>query len=717
MWENDRSLGDADRGASEILGIVLLLGLVLGGAMAVVVMGSGAITEAKDQHEMESALASVQQLDATFGSFGRQTDDATVAFDLGNVDPGDVRVVRTGSIAVTANDDPNCQASIPLSSIRYEDDSGRTVAYEAGGVWRAGETGSAMVSAPDVSFQNGTLSVSVVDVVGDVNASRIDARMNATRSEATTQRLIDDLYEDDCQRPDNLTMSVQSDFDVAWADYLRGETGQPVTRFEGNDTVRLSLSSDELPVAADDAANQVINLSQSPTAAYMDQVEILNDQITVNKSVKNTFTVTAAPLHDGIDVGDVRDVETSQNVRRKSLDLVFIMDRSLSMNDGYPSKLSQAKSASKGFLADLDSTVDRAGLVGYTMDGYTDVTKIYLIDDEKYLSNDFSDTGVNGTIDRLGTEGGTNINRGIDVSNELYDYFSDQNRDRVAILLTDGVNDHPDGQPETDELNASTIDKAKAAARNDVTIYTVGFSSSEDQVADDLLRDVADITGGEYYYAADGDELGDRFGTILESIQSEPRVTRAPITTSFSTDGEHPPTIAGDSSHLARDDSGGTTYLNVNDPTAPSLFGHSFPVSGGESVDIGATEYDCDSWAGTSQTVQSGGDTYQVARCASLDESSGTTVPTTVYTDGDDASPLLSSDTADWQTDMGDQLDPYLDGSDLDLKSNQAIIAYDFDDSVDSDNLLLVLYEVGLPDQGTRAEVFEPRVHNVSLDG
>lgn len=715
MWSARNYWGD-DRAVSEILGVVLLIGVVLASAVLIAVVGSSAISGVEEQNEIESAMAVMEEMDGRFSAFTGASQNRTIDLGLGNVDPDTMSVARSGSITVTANHDANCEATVDLSSVRYEGRSGQTIAFEAGGIWRAGDQGgSVVVSSPDVTFQNGTLSVGVYDLRGELQDSSPQARSNVTATRADTRQVRDDLYGPGCLRPTNLTMMVESDFDVAWAQYLRAEAGDSVTRFQSNDTVRLRLESEDLPTRANDTRNDVVNLSQSPEAAYMEYVKIENDRITVNKSVKNNYTVRAAPLYSRLDVGEVRNVETAQNVRRRPMDLIFVTDESGSMGDGSPTKMSQAQSAAKGFLSDLDSTVDRAAVVGYTMVGADDKTEVLLTSDGEYLSNDFSSTGINGSIDDLVPDDYTNMNGGIKRVNELYDYFSDQNRDRIAILLSDGRNNHVYGQPETDQLNASTIDQAHAAEANDVTIYTVGFSSDESDVADGLLRDVADITGGEYYFAADGDELQDRFEQILDTVNTSPRVIKKPMTTQFTASREYPPTIPGDTTHLARDDSTGTTYLNVNDPTAPAMFGHTFRIAGNESVDIGATEYDCETWEGTTETVDDGGKTYQVARCADLDESSASSVPTTVYGDGDDVSSLLSSSTSDWQADMNDRLDPYLDGTNLDLRSNQVVIAYDFEDSADSDNIMLVFYEIGLSENDTRANVFEPRVYNLTL--
>ena len=97
--------------------------------------------------------------------------------------------------------------------------------------------------------------------------------------------------------------------------------------------------------------------------------------------------------------------------------------------------------------------------------------------------------------------------------------------DRVLILLTDGNDTGSQIAPDR---------AASIAADRGVTIHTIAFgdpaSVGESMFDEDLLRDVASRTGGEYFYAADQTELEgvyrrlDQIGTReLESISYRPR--------------------------------------------------------------------------------------------------------------------------------------------------------------------------------------------------
>jgi hypothetical protein len=78
---------------------------------------------------------------------------------------------------------------------------------------------------------------------------------------------------------------------------------------------------------------------------------------------------------------------------------------------------------------------------------------------------------------------------------------------KTIVLMTDGI-PNP-GTPE------EVLYSAQAAVDLNVKIYTVTFGTASDQ---SLMRDVAEIGGGEHYHAADTAELRAVFRTIARTI-------------------------------------------------------------------------------------------------------------------------------------------------------------------------------------------------------
>ncbi len=187
-----------------------------------------------------------------------------------------------------------------------------------------------------------------------------------------------------------------------------------------------------------------------------------------------------------------------------------------------PSKIDAAKEVAKEFVGML-SDYDRAGIVRI---GSVNTTSIVLP-----LTNDKAT--INSTIDGLSLDswicidekGGwhhgchgncgcncgrivrifelTALGEGIAKSCEVLN-ASSRNSVKAIILLTDG--DWNNG--------VSPIDMAKVAKALGYRIYTIGFGV----VNESLLKEIAEITGGKYYYAPSCDDLKEIFDEIYHEI-------------------------------------------------------------------------------------------------------------------------------------------------------------------------------------------------------
>jgi hypothetical protein len=165
------------------------------------------------------------------------------------------------------------------------------------------------------------------------------------------------------------------------------------------------------------------------------------------------------------------------------------------------------------------------------------------------------------------------------------------------------------------------------------------------------------------------------------------------------------PQIDGSTDHIANGTNG---ELNLNDPTAPTSFSYSIDVDDGENVSMTAVDYDCLEWAQTGNSYEndSTGQVYAEVRCVDIDESSRTTVSpsnTSVLVDGQNVGWLLDQPGNWWDEDLKNEtLKPYLTGPDdetLDLKSNQAVVVFEFDDGDGATDRLVALYRIGESEQ------------------
>ena len=196
-----------------------------------------------------------------------------------------------------------------------------------------------------------------------------------------------------------------------------------------------------------------------------------------------------------------------QNVSTEGIDIVIAMDISASMlaKDFEPNRLEKAKEVGIQFIKERPN--DRIGLVVYEGESFTQCP---LTTDHRVLINLFQDikTGM--------VEGGTAIGMGLATAvNRLRD---SEARSKVVILLTDGENNRGSIAPVT---------AAEIAREYGVRVYTIGvgtrgqaltptgifpngqykYEYADVKINEESLREIADLTGGKYFRATNGEAL------------------------------------------------------------------------------------------------------------------------------------------------------------------------------------------------------------------
>lgn len=724
------AIGADDRGVSEVVGAVLLVSLAIVGSLVVVGTGAIALGTVDEQVDRQNAQSVLQEMDSRFDSLISSSDTPRTEIDLGDARINNFELVHGGHFSVTVNNNPACSVNETLSGIRYEGPQGQAYLYQTGGVWALNDDSSTAVTLPNVEYRDGAIDVSLNNISGRISGSRVTIVEDVSESRRLSRDARRALVQEGCVRPDNVTIQLSSRAYRGWADYLEEETNTSVTTFESNQTVRLTLSQSQLPRTTDDSRNTVVNLSQP---SYMRNVTLDAGRgtISVDKGANNTYGVFAEPLtEDRLDIARVRALADSVNATRPPIDVMLVIDESGSMgnDDGDSRTRSQeAQAAAESFLADLNSSRDRAGVISYESgDSPGEEPRggaIYRRTvDGQYLSGDFD--AVNGSIQDIPDYpgGGTDIEQGIFKANNVLGLQSDDNRKQVIIALTDGVNngctDTNDDDPyDCDDRNNNRLamDQVNQSARDGTTVYTIGFGDDSD-IDKAFLREAATQSGGKFYQAENASALTTVFEEIRQDVNEQLFVTRTPVSTNFTAANGQvvAPQIAGDDGDIANYTANGETFLNVNDPTAPSKFSHAFAVSDGESVSVNVSRYDCETYEQIDRTYTNNSNTYSVARCADIDESAGVNEsyqPDEILLNGDNAAPLIDGDRGFWENDLNETLTQYPSvrynstSGEVEMDSNQAILLFNLDlTGRPTQNKLAILYEIGLSESESTAE-------------
>jgi Ca-activated chloride channel homolog len=160
---------------------------------------------------------------------------------------------------------------------------------------------------------------------------------------------------------------------------------------------------------------------------------------------------------------------------------------------------------------------DRLALVFFGSNAYLQApltTELDVID----FMLDETDVGMAGQMTAIGKAIGYSL-----------DIFKGDSLDqKVLLLLTDGQDDGRGIFP---------TDAAKMAARDSVTIYTIGIGEAtgrNDGLDEETLKQIAEISSGEYFLAQDPEQLQQAYTTLneLEPIEFEAE-ENAPLTLLF----------------------------------------------------------------------------------------------------------------------------------------------------------------------------------------
>jgi len=182
------------------------------------------------------------------------------------------------------------------------------------------------------------------------------------------------------------------------------------------------------------------------------------------------------------------------------IDVMLIIDRSSSMSDEScmwcTGGIGDAKEASKIFVDELLNK-DRAGLVSFGNSATLD----------QDLTHD-KDV-VKEKIDEIEAHAwpiqGTAIGEGIYTATEELSENGREDAIWLQIILSDGKSNR----------GRNPISAAEEAAENRIIIYTIGLGESADE---DTLEEIANITGGKYYFSPTSEDLVAIYMNIAREI-------------------------------------------------------------------------------------------------------------------------------------------------------------------------------------------------------
>ncbi|MDD1661141.1 MAG: VWA domain-containing protein [Methanomicrobiales archaeon] len=291
----------------------------------------------------------------------------------------------------------------------------------------------------------------------------------------------------------------------------------------------------------------------------------------IDLSYKNYPYLSVSATTNPMTVGEGDEVQVSLRLRGdgyllmpKPIDVLMLNDRSGSMLDDYPDRMVVEMEAAGLFSDQFDYTVDRLGLISFGTNGRasarsdrncgrdqdsgddtTYAKKYYGSDGRTYADWAVVDLGLSSddrAIDRaiagLVPGGWTPMRSGLYLGITEMKNTARPGAIRALVVMSDGdYNRFGDplarGSPGVADPNAyGDLDRdyvpfaglasqsmADYAGENGIRIYTIGYGEDLSSGGKDTLEQLAARTGGRYFYALTGDDLGQVYTQIAEELR------------------------------------------------------------------------------------------------------------------------------------------------------------------------------------------------------
>lgn len=178
-----------DRGITSVLGYILITGLVIGSATLFAATGITVITQMQDTMDSTAAESAMTQfqtdvMTATYDSATQRCIDLVVAGDesLSVTNTGRIKVARqvyeNGTVETV-----DVFLNKSLHSVVYQTEHAQ-IAYQAGEVWTTTPgtpDTAALVTAPDITYYNQTVTIPLVTIDSTDSFATSDGTVLVTR--------------------------------------------------------------------------------------------------------------------------------------------------------------------------------------------------------------------------------------------------------------------------------------------------------------------------------------------------------------------------------------------------------------------------------------------------------------------------------------------------------------------------------------------------------
>lgn len=211
------------RGQSNLIGFVLLIGMILVAASVTLYFGTAMMGDLRGEIQGQDAEQTMREIDSRLSEVAFSDNlEHTLAFDPS--EGQSVRIANNAEMMIELDGGPNCTPFvIPMGSLHYESDGHSTVTYQGGGIWKETLGGNEMISPPDMQYKDGTLTFPSVNINGSAGGQveRLRATKNLEYSRERSREYSQLMA--NCSNASQMTVTVESRYADVWGEYLESE--------------------------------------------------------------------------------------------------------------------------------------------------------------------------------------------------------------------------------------------------------------------------------------------------------------------------------------------------------------------------------------------------------------------------------------------------------------------------------------------------------------
>jgi len=236
---------------SEVIGYMLLLGIIVTSVGLVSVLAIPIIEDAKEDAYLKNMEQGFTVLDSKVSLVALGKSPAQLV--QMNCPKGDITVYdqNTSHITVTYTDFGNSYEiyNESLGTIQYQLGENK-IAYEGGGVFRKypGEGDPVTITPPEFHYNGETLTLPIIKVegnqsVGGTGVINIYLKSNNTPNVLYPNPDLDSNYTNPLTVGKTISVVIKSDYYMGWANYIEERTEAEVSTNSANKEVRVKLNA------------------------------------------------------------------------------------------------------------------------------------------------------------------------------------------------------------------------------------------------------------------------------------------------------------------------------------------------------------------------------------------------------------------------------------------------------------------------------------------